>query len=108
MRHRLLPIALALLASPVLAQQPPPKSVEVTSAEVRALSPTVTVTGQVQSRAAADLASAVLGRLAWVAEPGAKVAKGALVARLDTGELELQKLEQVARVKRGEVNLAQL
>jgi len=43
-----------------------------------------------------------------VAEPGARVGKNGVVARLDTDELELQKLEQEARVKRGEISKAQL
>src|SRR5260221_152403 len=103
-----LALSALLVASGAFSQAPPPKSVEVTPAEVRALAPMVTVTGQVQSRTAADLAAAVAGRLAWVAEAGTQVARGAVVAKLDTGELELQKLEQAARVKRGEVSLAQL
>lgn len=87
---------------------PPPAAVETAPAEQRTLSPRITVTGQVRSRSAADLSAAVAGTLAWVAEPGARMNAGALVARLDTDELSLQKLEQEARVKRGEINLQQL
>jgi RND family efflux transporter MFP subunit len=90
------------------AQQRPAPAVETAPVEIRQLAPRVTVTGQVQSRAAADLSAAVAGRLAWVAEPGARVIRNGLVARLDTEELELQKLEQQARLKRGEINLRQL
>jgi RND family efflux transporter MFP subunit len=89
-------------------QGPRAAAVETAPVERRALAPRVTVTGQVRSRAAADLAVAVGGRLAWVAEPGARVGKNGVVARLDTDELELQRLEQQARVKRGEINRAQL
>lgn len=102
----LLPLLFPLTA---LAQGgPPPAAVETAPAQQRELAPTVTVTGQVRSRSAAELAAAVAGTLAWVAEPGAAVAAGAIVARLDTDELALQKLEQDARVKRGEINLRQL
>ena len=100
----------ALLPAMLLAQPggPPAVAVETAPAEERKLTPRVTVTGQVQSRAAADLSAAVAGTLAFVAEPGARVGKNSVVARLDTDELELQKLEQEARLKRGEINLAQL
>src|SRR5689334_15809320 len=103
-------IAAAALAAPfsLLAQAPPPAAVETAPVEKRELAPRITVTGQVRSRAAADLSASVAGRLAWVAEPGTRVAKNAVVARLDTDELKLQELELVARVKRGEINQASL
>ena len=90
------------------AQSPPPAAVETAPVEKRELAPHVTVTGQVRSRAAADLAASVAGRLAWVAEPGTRLGKNGVVARLDTDELKLQELELAARVKRGEINQAQL
>ncbi|HUS25203.1 MAG TPA: efflux RND transporter periplasmic adaptor subunit [Candidatus Binatia bacterium] len=101
-------LLLGIGAGDALAQQPPPKAVETAPAQVRALAPSVVVTGQVQSRAAADLSAGVAGRLAWVSEPGTRVAAGGVVARLDTSEIELQRAEQAARVKRGEIGLAQL
>jgi RND family efflux transporter MFP subunit len=90
------------------AQAPPPAAVETAPVEKRELAPRITVTGQVRSRAAADLSAAVGGRLAWVAEPGTRVGRNGVVARLDTDELKLQELEQAARVKRGEINHASL
>ncbi|MGH8442588.1 MAG: efflux RND transporter periplasmic adaptor subunit [Nevskiaceae bacterium] len=99
---------LCLFTAGAAAQQQPPAAVETAPVEKRDLAPRITVTGQVRSRAAADLSAAVGGRLAWVAEPGARVGKNGVVARLDTDELKLQELEQAARVKRGEINRAQL
>jgi RND family efflux transporter MFP subunit len=93
---------------PAAAQAPPPAAVETAPVEKRELAPHVTVTGQVRSRAAADLAASVAGRLAWVAEPGTRLARNGVVARLDTDELKLQELELAARVKRGEIGKAQL
>jgi RND family efflux transporter MFP subunit len=90
------------------AQQDRPSPVQVARAEVRQLAPSVNATGVVRSRAAADLAAAVAGRLQWVAEPGAAVGAGEVVARLDTRELSLARAEQAARVKRAQVNLAAL
>jgi RND family efflux transporter MFP subunit len=100
--------AASLLAAPSLAQQERPSPVQVAHAEVRELAPSVHATGIVRSRAAADLAAAVAGRLLWVAEPGTAVAAGAVVARLETRELSLARAEQSARVKRAEVNLTAL
>lgn len=96
---------LTLLATPALAQTPRPAAVQVARAELKSLAPSVTATGQVRSRAGADLAAGVAGRLAWVAEPGTRVARGAVVARIDLDELRLQQAEQVARVTRGELAL---
>ncbi len=105
--------ALALLAvvavpSPAFAQQERSAPVQVALVELRQLAPSVRATGIVRSRAAADLAAAVGGRLQWVAEPGTAVKAGQLVARLDARELALARAEQAARVKRAEVNLVAL
>jgi RND family efflux transporter MFP subunit len=99
---------LLLIPAAAAAQTPPPAAVETAPVEKRQMAPHVTVTGQVRSRAAADLSAAIGGRLAWVAEPGARVGRNGVVARLDTDELKLQELEQTARVKRGEINRLQL
>ena len=52
------------------------------------------------SRNDARLAAEVTGRLDWVAEPGAKVAKGAQLARVDARALELQLAENDAQISR--------
>jgi RND family efflux transporter MFP subunit len=103
-------VAVASLGSmaPVHAQQERPSPVQVARAEVRQLAPSVRATGIVRSRAAADLAAAVAGRIEYVAEPGTAVKAGAVVARLDSRELALARAEQAARVKRAEVNLVAL
>jgi RND family efflux transporter MFP subunit len=98
------------LPAPSLAQAPSerPSPVKVARAEIRELAPSVHATGIVRSRAAADLAPAVAGRLQWIAEPGTAVTAGQLVARLDTRELSLARAEQSARVRRAQVSLAAL
>ena len=100
--------ALFALAGVAGAQDRPPASVQVARAQVRELAPSVHAAGLVRSRASADLAASVGGRLQWVAEPGTAVAAGALVARLDTRELALARAEQAARVNRAAVNLKSL
>jgi RND family efflux transporter MFP subunit len=96
--------AALLLPAAALAQGQTP-AVQVARAELKSLAPSVVATGQVRSRAGADLAAGVAGRLAWVAEPGTRVAKGQPVARIDLDELRLQRAEQAARVTRGELAL---
>jgi RND family efflux transporter MFP subunit len=97
-------LLLALALPAVFAQGgPPPAAVRTAKAELRAIAPSVAVTGVVQSRAAADLAAPIAGRLLWVAEPGTPVKAGDVVARFDIEELQLQRAEQAARVSRGEV-----
>ena len=101
-------LAIGAVPSPAFAQQERSAPVQVALVELRQLAPSVRATGIVRSRAAADLAAAVGGRLQWVAEPGAAVKAGQLVARLDARELALARAEQAARVKRAEVNLVAL
>jgi RND family efflux transporter MFP subunit len=99
---------LVLCSAAAPAQDRPPASVQVAKAQVRELAPAVRAAGLVRSRASADLAASVAGRLQWVAEAGTTVAAGALVARLDTRELSLARAEQAARVNRASVNLKSL
>jgi RND family efflux transporter MFP subunit len=99
--------ALAALAASSLAAgaagaqgQPPPAPVTVAPVTRGSLATTVTATGTVVSRNDARLAAEVTGRLDWVAEPGAKIAKGGQIARVDTRSLELQLRENDAQVAR--------
>ncbi|MGH8129501.1 MAG: efflux RND transporter periplasmic adaptor subunit, partial [Steroidobacteraceae bacterium] len=79
---------------------PPPAPVTVAPVTKGALAATVTATGTVISRNDARLAAEVNGRLDWVAEPGAKVVKGAPLARVDARALELQLRENDAQIAR--------
>lgn len=100
----LLPALLLLASFAAQAQNaPPPASVQVASAALRAIAPSLTVTGVVQSRGGADLAAPTSGRLLWVAEPGTPVKAGEAIARFDVEELRLLRGEQAARIQRGEI-----
>lgn len=108
MKRILLGAALLLTSASTLAvAQRPAPAVEVTAAQLRELAPTVTATGLVQSRAGADIATAVAGQLQWVAEPGTVVAAGDRIARIVVDELQLLRAEQSARLTRNEVALRQ-
>ena len=100
-------VAVAALAVSSLAagaaraqDQPPPAPVAVAPVTRGTVAATVTATGTVVSRNDARLAAEVDGRLDWVAEPGAKVAKGAPLARVDARALELQLRENDAQIAR--------
>ena len=101
-------VATAALAASSLAagaaraqeQEAPPAPVTVASVVKGAVATTVSATGTVVSRNDARLAAEVTGRLDWVAEPGAKVAKGAPLARVDARALELQLRENDAQISR--------
>jgi len=101
-------VMLAALAASCLAagaaraqgRSPPPAPVTVAPVTIGNLAATVTTTGTVISRNDAKLAAEVAGRLDWVAEPGARVAKGASLARVDTRSLELTLRENDAQVAR--------
>jgi RND family efflux transporter MFP subunit len=99
-------LSLALAFSAQAQQRP--AAVEITHAQMRELSPSVRATGVVQSRAAADLAAAVAGRIQSVADPGTTVQANDIVARLDVTDVKLVRAEQAARVTRAEVSLQSL
>ncbi len=92
----------SLAASAAWAQDagPPPAPVAVAPVVKGSAASTVSATGTVVSRNDARLAAEVTGRLDWVAEPGAKVAKGAPLARVDARALELQLRENDAQISR--------
>jgi len=87
--------------------QNPAAPVRVAAAELRRLSPTVSVSGQVQSHSTADLAASVEGNMAWIADVGTAVKQGQVVARLDTAQFSLQRAELAARVTRAQFALKQ-
>jgi RND family efflux transporter MFP subunit len=82
-------------------------AVETSLATLRDLAPTITATGQVQSRSGADMAAGLAGPIDFIAEPGTRVAKNQVIARIDTGEIRLLRAEQAARVTRSELAVKQ-
>lgn len=85
-------MAAALAAS---AQEPPQQPVVATAAVQRVtMTPMLTVNGNVFSRNDVEMTAAVTGELDWVAEPGTRLAKGDIVARLDERAMSLRLEEQ--------------
>ena len=101
----------AFAASPAFAQgggnakAPPPAPVVVATAESRLLAPVTWYPGTVISRNRARVAAEVEGRLEWVAEIGASIAEGEVVARLDDALLRQSLAENEAAVARESARL---
>lgn len=97
---------LALFAGDVVsAPQSPAATVVVQSVERLRMSPTVPVTGTVYSRDDVQITIGVDGELEYVAEPGTRVKKGEVIARIDTLPLELSRAEQQAQAERARAQL---
>ena len=107
-------ILAALSPAPVAAQPdgqgngPPPAPVVVAPAERRMLAPVTWYPGTVISRNHARVAAEVEGRLEWVAEVGAAIAGGEMVARLDDVLLRQSLAESEAAVARERARLTYL
>jgi RND family efflux transporter MFP subunit len=93
------------VAGPAAAQNDgfafPPARVEVAAAELRDLAPSVDVSGTVVSLNDSRIASEIEGVLTWVAEVGASVDAGKLIARIDPRLIQIE-------VKRARANVARL
>ena len=101
----------ASLAAPAIAQSgkgPPPAPVVVAPAESRLLAPVTSYPGTVISRNHARLAAEMDGRLDWVAEVGAVISEGELVARLDDALLRQTLAQDEAAVSRERTRLTYL
>ena len=104
---------ICLLASGALHAQsveqgPPPAPVVIATAQMRLLAPVTWYPGTIISRNQARLAAEVQGRLEWVAEVGTAIARGELVARLDSVLLEQSLVEHKAEVAREQARLVYL
>lgn len=84
---------------------PPPSPVSVVSVERTTIVPTVPVAGTLYSRNDVQITAGIDGRLLEVAEPGQRVAIGDIVARIDSGPLQLQIDEQKALASRAQAQL---
>jgi RND family efflux transporter MFP subunit len=79
----------------------PPARVEVATADLREMAPSVDVSGTVVSLNDSRIASEIEGILTWLADVGAAVDAGDLIARIDPRLIRIE-------VKRAEANVARL
>jgi RND family efflux transporter MFP subunit len=82
----------------------PPVPVVVVDARLEESAPQASASATIVSRADARLAAEVAGPIVWVAEPGAIVAKGDVVARVDATRFALTVRDNEAAVRRLEAN----
>lgn len=88
------------------AQDPTPAPVKISLAEIRSMASTVMAPGTVVSRQDAALAAEVAGRLTSVADVGAEVEQGDVIARIDDHRLRLLLKENEATIRRLEASLS--
>ncbi|HTU64476.1 MAG TPA: efflux RND transporter periplasmic adaptor subunit [Steroidobacteraceae bacterium] len=100
---------LLLLATVAQAEDAaPPVPVVVTTARSENLGANLSATGTVVSRNDARISGEVAGTLAWIAEPGTRVARGDTLARIDTERLALTLRDNEAALKRLDAQLSLL
>lgn len=97
-----------LLLTTGLAFGAQPPVVSVTLVESGEVSPTMLVTGTVQSRYDSAVSAGIAGSLTWVAEPGTRVARGEPIARLDARQFELAVRELEARLNKKKIEINRL
>ena len=112
-QHRGLALLLWLMFTPTatLAQAqegPPPAPVVVETAQMRPLAPITWYPGTVISRNKAKLAAEVAGRVVSMAEVGARLNPGDVVASLDDALLKQTLAENLAAVTREEARIVYL
>lgn len=95
----------ALFATSSLAQAPQdPVPVRVEQVRERPIQRSLPLSGRIFSRHDAALSLTVPGELEWVLEPGTRVEKGQVIARLDQQPILLRKQELEHQVEREQVS----
>lgn len=79
---------------------PPPAHVAVAKAETRSLAPQAETPGAVVSTRDSRVAAAAAGKVEWVAEVGAEVETGDIIARLDQADAKYARDDMAAQVAR--------
>ncbi len=97
-----------LLAALTLAPQAAAaaaRPVRVAAVESRTIAPTLPVSGAIHSKNEQQITAATEGQILAVTEPGTRVRRGQVVAKLDATALQLQLKEQQAQVARARAQL---
>ena len=81
-------------------QGPPPAPVSVAQAEQRSLAPMADTPGAVVSTRDSLVAAATSGKIEWVAEVGAEVEEGEIIARIEQADAKFTRDDQAAAVER--------
>ena len=81
-------------------QGPPPAAVAVASVERRSLAPRSEAPGSVVSTRDSLVSAATTGKIEWVAEIGAEVEAGDVIARIEAADAEFARDDSAAEVRR--------
>lgn len=94
-------------ARPAAAQGPPAAPVRVATAEARTIVARQRTTGELRAVTHVQVASEEAGRVAGIAvEPGDRVARGDILARLDGSRLEIERVRLAAEIAVAEAVIA--
>ncbi|MFC0446186.1 efflux RND transporter periplasmic adaptor subunit [Pseudidiomarina halophila] len=96
-------LSLSVLTFSASAQQTP--AVSVVPVAMKTLSPTVMVSGQVQSRYSSDLSAGVNGKIKWIAEPGTQVLAGDNLVQIDDRSFVLNVRQLEAKIQRKAIEI---
>ncbi|MEZ5891749.1 MAG: efflux RND transporter periplasmic adaptor subunit [Parvularculaceae bacterium] len=81
-------------------QGPPPSPVTVAKAEQKSLAPRAETPGAIVSLRDSRVAAATSGKVEWVADVGAEVAEGDVIARLEQADAKFTRDDTAAQVRR--------
>lgn len=81
-------------------QGPPPAAVAVASAERKQLAPQSEAPGSVVSLRDSRVAAATSGKIEWVANVGAEVEEGEIIARIESADAKFTRDDSAAQVER--------
>lgn len=89
-------------------QGPPPAVVRLAEATTAELAPTADAPGSVVSLRDSLVAAETNGKIVWIAEVGAEIAEGEVIARIDPADATFARNESAAEVKRLEARASYL
>lgn len=104
---KILPFCFVLLGASLVHATSAPV-VSVVAIESDRVSPTLMVSGTVQSRFQSEVSAGIGGTLDWVAEPGSPVEAGEPLAGIDQRPFQLAVRELEARIARKEIDIDSL
>jgi RND family efflux transporter MFP subunit len=101
-------LASVIWGGAVTAQEAPRPLVEVRQVRAEIIERPLPLSGRVHSRHDTAMSLTLAGELEWVLEPGVRVSKGEVIARLDQRPILLRRDELASQVERERINAAYL
>jgi RND family efflux transporter MFP subunit len=89
-------------------QDAPASPIKVDTVTEMSISATTDLMGTLHSRSHVQITAGVSGRIDWIAEPGTYLQKDDVMVKMDLLPLQLMQAEQLAQIKRAEINMRYL